>query len=258
MSKNSIKEYMKRNCAEGYEYHETKFFELAVLLEENAAYSPFKFEDGKRGKENIVSGAKFIVLDIDKSMLTDKEAHILLEEYNHHIARTSDPDNEYKFRVLIELDAIVDVDDRMWGVFLEEIGMSLGLVVDVLPRSQIYFSFADRRIFSQLDGVPMAVKPLLDRAAIRLRDKPKPAKELPDSNKKHLLDDPRTTFEFAFMADQGERSRLMYRALAYAIDIGADEEYLINLANEINNYWVVPMEDYRLKTTLIDPALRRL
>lgn len=255
---NKQKEFMKRNCASGYEYHETQFFELAALLEENAAYSPFEFKDGVRGKENIISGAKFVVLDIDKSTLTAKEAHVLLLEYNHHIAITSDPDNEYKFRVLLELDAVVDVDDRMWGVFLEEIGISLGLVVDVLPRSQIYFSFADRRIFTQLEGLPLAVKPLLDCAAIRLRDKPKPAKEMSVATKKQHLDDPRTTFEFAFMAEQGERSRLLYRALMYAIDIGADEAYVVNLAHEVNDYWVVPIAESRLKNTLIDPALRKL
>ena len=257
MSK-SQKEFMKRNCASGYEYHETKFYELTALLEENAAYSPFQFKNGVRGKDNIISGAKFVVLDVDKSTLTDKEAHLLLLEYNHHIARTSDPDNEYKFRVLIELDAVVDVDDRMWGVFLEEIGLLTGLVVDVLPRSQIYFSFANRRVFTQLEGEQMEIKPLLDRAAIRLRDKPKPAKEMAVAVKKQHLDDPRTTFDFAFMAEQGERSRLLYRALKYAGDIGADEEYIINLAKEINNYWVTPIAESRLKNTLIDPILRSL
>ena len=92
---NSIKEYMKRNCANGYDYEEGSFEDLVELLEQNAAYSPFRFEGGVRGKSSIISGAKFVVLDIDKSRLADEEVHILLDEYNHHIARTSDPDNEF-------------------------------------------------------------------------------------------------------------------------------------------------------------------
>jgi len=258
MKNAEMKEYMKVNCDSGYEHHETKFDELPLLLQENAAYSPFKFENGKRAKANIIGGAKFVVLDIDKSKLTDEEAHVLLDEYNHHIARTSDPENKYKFRVLVELDAVVDVEDRMWTSFIEEVGIELGFVIDNLPKSQIFFSYAGRDIHTQLEGIPMKVKPLLDRAAIRLRDKPKPARELPNANKQQLLDDPRTTFEFAYNAEQGERSRLMYRCLAYAIDLGASEEYVTTLAHEVDNYWVTPMDPDRLLHTLINPALRRM
>jgi len=263
--RNSRKEFMKRNCASGYDYYESKFYELKDLLTENAAYSNFKFADGVRGKDNIIGGTKFVVLDIDKSRLTDLEAHVLLDEYNHHIARTSDSENAYKFRVLIELDAIVDIKDNLWACFMEEIGDHLGLVIDILPKSQIYFSFASkpedvtkRVVHSQLRASPMAVKPLLDKASNRLRDKPRPVTELPVTVKKTHLEDPRTTFEFAFSAEQGERSRKMYRALAYAIDLGADKEYLKQLASEINNYWVVPMDETRLQNTLLTPALRRI
>jgi len=257
MSK-KMKEYMKLNCASGYEYHETTFEELSLLLSENAAYSPFQFKEGKRSKANIISGAKFVVLDIDKSKLSDKEVHMLLDTYNHHIARTSDPENKYKYRVLIELDAVVDVEDRMWSAFIEEIAIYLGLIIDNLPKSQIFFAFEGREVLTQLEGQPMAVKPLLDRAAIRLRDKPKPAKDLTPAIKSSRLNDPRSTFDFAFEAEQGGRSVKMYRALAYAIDLGADKEYVENLAHEIDAYWVVPLDPQRLQNTLIEPALRRM
>jgi len=186
------------------------------------------------------------------------EAHTLLAEYNHHIARTSDPENEYKFRVLIELDALVDVDSRMWGMFIEEIGIETGLVIDPLPQSSIFFSFAGREVHSQLEGSPMLIKPLLDRAAIRLAEKPRPARDLPSSDKQAKLEDPQTTFEFAFAAEKGERSRLLYRAVAYAVDLGADGEYIIHMANEINDYWVDSMDQVRLDTTIIEPALRKM
>lgn len=265
MSEENIKEFMKRNCAKGYEFYETKFDELALLLQENAAYTSFQFKDGIRSKENIVGGTKFLILDVDKSKLTDKETHILLNEYNHHIARTSNPEEECKFRVLIELDCILDIDDLLWNCFIEEVGKELGLVIDILPKAQIFFSYASteedkvtREVLSQLEGVPLPVKPLLDRATLNLSEKATPPKQLPKSTKTQFLSDPRTTFEFAFLAEKGERSRLMYRALAYAIDLGADKNYVVALAEEINNYWVVPLDKHRLKTTLIDPALRKL
>jgi len=91
-----------------------------------------------------------------------------------------------------------------------------------------------------------------------MKDKPKPAASLPAKDKSLKLNDPRETFSFAFEAEQGERSTKIYRALAYAVDLGADEDYIISLAKEINTYFVHPMDDDRLERTLITPALRRL
>jgi len=253
-----IKDYMARNSSDGYEFYETDFEEIGLLLEENACYCSFAFENGIRKKENLIGGTKFVILDIDKSMLTDIEAHTLLNEYNHYVVRTSDPDNEFKFRVILELDSIVDVDERLWKAFIEELANELGLVIDILPQSQIFLSFAGRNILSQMEGRTIKTKFILENAALRMKDKPKPAASLPAKDKSLKLNDPRETFSFAFEAEQGERSTKIYRALAYAVDLGADEDYIISLAKEINTYFVHPMDDDRLERTLITPALRRL
>jgi len=253
-----LKDHMTKNCSEGYEFFETNFEEIELLLKENAAYGSFKFKDGKRAKTNIDSGTKFIVLDVDKSYITDKEAHALLNDYNHYVVRTSDPDNEFKFRIIMELDSIVDVDERLWKFFMVEIADELGFVVDILPQSQIYLSFANRNIMSQFHGKTLKTKYLLDRAAIRIRTKPKPPAQLPSKERDLLLNDPSETFHYAFNAEVGERSISMYKALAHAIDLGADENYIYNLAEEINNYWVDSMDQARLQRTLVIPALRRI
>ena len=253
-----MKDYMARNSKEGYEFYETNFEELELLLGENATYCSFAFRDGVRTKENLYGGTKFVILDIDKSRLTDEEAHVLLNEYNHYVVRTSDPDNEFKFRVIMELDSVVDVDERLWKAFIEELAEELGLVIDILPQSQIFLSFANRNILSQLEGSTVKTKYILERANLRLKDKPKPATALPAKEKGLKLDDPRETFNFAFEAEKGERSVKIYRALAYAIDLGADETYLKRLAHEINDYYIEPMDTDRLERTLLVPALRRL
>jgi hypothetical protein len=228
------------------------------LLKEDAVYCSFAFKGGVRKKENLTGGTKFVVLDIDKSMLTDREAHVLLNDFNHYVVRTSNPDNEFKFRVILELDSIVDIDERMWKAFIEEIANELGLVIDILPQSQIFLAFANRNILTQLEGKTLKTKYLLELAALRAKEKPKPAASLPIKEKSLKLEDPRTTFSFAFEAEQGERSTTLYRALAYAIDLGADERYVIQLADEVNHYWVDSMDLDRLKRTLVDPALRRI
>lgn len=253
-----LKDFMSRNSSDGYEFYETNFAELGLLLEENAVYCSFAFLNGERNKDNLYGGTKFVILDIDKSMLTDVEAHHLLSEYNHYVVRTSDPDNEFKFRVILELDSVIDIDERLWKCFIEELAEELGLVIDVLPQSQIFLSFADRSILSQMDGKTIKTKFILENAVIRMKDKPKPVSTLPDKEKSCKLEDPRETFNYAFEAEKGERSVKIYRALAHAIDLGADKDYIINLAKDISNYYVEPLDYDRLQRTLIAPALRRI
>jgi len=253
-----FKEFASAHCAKGYEFYETRFDELSLLLQENAAYTPFIFKDGIRHKDNLVGGAKFLVLDVDKSFLTNEEAHILLNQYNHHVALTSDPENSFKFRVLLELDSVVDVDEVTWKALITVVGEELGLVVDTLPKSQIFLAFVGRDVLTQLEGETLPSKKLLDRALEIIKEKPKPVSALPVKARQQRLDDPRETFSFAFTAEQGERSIKLYRALAYAIDLGADKEYLETLAYDINDFWMQPMDKDRLERTLLQPALRRL
>jgi len=253
-----LKDYMSRNSSNGYEFFETNFEDLENLLVENAIYSSFQFKDGVRSKENLTGGTKFVILDIDKSVLTDEEAHVLLSEYNHYIARTSNPDNQFKFRVIVEMDSVVDIDELMWKPFVQEMAEELGLIVDLLPQSQIFLSFADRNIMKQLEGKTINSKFLIERAISRMKDQPKPPNTLPTKEKESRLQDPRTTFSLGFEAENGERSNLMYRMLAYAIDLGADENYIRNLSKEINEYWPIKMDENRLERTLVIPALRRL
>ena len=253
-----LKDYMSRNSTDGYEFFETDFEDLENLFDEKAIYSSFAFKDGIRNKKNLVGGTKFVVLDVDKSVLTDEEAHILLSEYNHYIVRTSDPNNEFKFRVIVEMDSVVDIDERMWKPFIQEMADELGLIVDLLPKSQIFLSFAGRRVLKQLEGKTLQSKFLLERAAKRVKDTPTAPNSLPTKEKQAKLADPRTTFAFAFECEPGERSNKIYRALAYAIDLGADKDYIVNLANEINSYISKPIDKSRLERTLIVPALRRM
>ena len=253
-----LKTYMEEHCDKGYEHIESTFEELADLLESNAAYTPFKFKNGKRNRENLEGGCSWLALDVDKSCLTDKEVHILLSEYKHHIARTSNPDNEYKFRVLIELDTLVEIDRELWKHFIQEVGNLLGLIIDPLAQSQIFFSYEGREILSQMDADPLESKPLIDKAIQTINSKPKKPRKLSKVQRSDLLEAPDDTFNFAFTAENGEGSRQVYRALAYAIDLGADEEYVRNLAHEINNYWHTSMPEERLERTLIIPILRRL
>ena len=249
-----------------------RFEDYKYLLEDDFAYTPFKLKDvteatydkekhpdafgGVRGKENIASGAKFVVLDVDTSTITDEEAHLLLEGINHHIARTSDPDNEFKFRVLVEMDMIVNLDGIAWKHFIKLVGKELGLNIDPVAQSQIFYSYKGRDVLSEVTGEPLAVKDLIVKA-LELKDAKTAAKAISNPQKKTLLDNPMTTFANAFEhPTETGVSSAMIRAAYYARDLGASKEYIIELMHKIQKYVDYPLEENRFNTTIISQVSR--
>lgn len=250
------KEQRAKSCASGYEYTKVEFNQLQELLALDMAYSPFEFQDGVRGKDNVVGGTKVLVLDIDKSTITDEECHFLLQDLNHHIARTSDPDNAFKFRIILELDAVTDVKDILWKEFMRSVSSSLALEADPLPKSQIFFSYADRNVLSVTDKHPLATKEhILMAYSSEKADKQDPT-QLPKKQQDALLNNPLDTFFYAFEAQNGEGSRSLIRAAYHARDLGATTEQIIDLMHEINDYWVVPLDATRLENTIISQVRR--
>ena len=259
-----LKQKLSWETVYGYNFLETDsdgdpltFKDYAELLVEDLAYTPFKLldaseatydkakhpdaEGGVRGKENIASGAKFVVLDVDTSTITDEEAHLLLEGINHHIARTSDPDNRFKFRILVELDIIVKLDSIVWKFFIKSVGERLGINIDPVAQSQIFYAYKGRDVLSEVDGSPLEVKDLVVQALEAKEIKVSAAKALGKPQMKTMLENPMSTFEYAFNTSTGARSVTMMRAAYHARDFGADTEYILNLIDQINRYIDEPL-----------------
>ena len=226
------------------------FPDLGDLLLDDNAYSPFIFKNNTRGKDNIQSGAKFIVLDIDKSNITFEEAHFILQDINHHIAQTSNAANPFKFRVLIELDSVVDVNALVWKHFYTSIAKSLAFNVDVLPQSQIFYSYAGRTVLSVIDKSPIAVRDHLMLAHDKVNEKAIMEKPLSTPQKQALLDDELTTFNYAFECTENGSLNLI-RAAKHARDLGMPKDEIINLMYRISNYWAYPLDDIRMQNTII-------
>ena len=247
------KDDRKLACSKNGSYASVEFKNLAGMLAKDFAYSPFKFRDGIRSKSNIEGGIKWIALDIDDSIYTDEQMHEILQDYNHHIARTSDPNNPFKFRVLLELDSIVDLGDREYKNFIKSISNYLDLKTDILPKSQIYFSYSGRNVLSVTDKYPLETKDHIMNAynTTTLSNPTEYIDNLSDKQKKALLSDPLTTFNYAFEAPEGKGSVSLYRAAKHAKDLGMGKEEVIELIQEINSYWTRPMDQTRLNNTLI-------
>ena len=232
------------------------FSDLSNLLLDDNAYSPFLFRDNTRGKDNIISGAKFIVLDIDKSNITYQEAHFILQDINHHIAQTSNSANPFKFRILIELDSVVEVPAQVWKHFYTSIATSLSFKVDVLPQSQIFYSYKDREVLSVTDKHPIEVRDHLMLAYDKVAEKASTLeKPLTTPQKKALLDDKLTTFSYAFGCTENGSLNLI-KAAKHARDLGMPKDDIISLMFEISNYWAYPMDEDRINNTIVSQILR--
>jgi len=232
---------------EGFQHAVTNFKELSKLLEFDYAYSPFKFKDGVRRKENLESGTKWITLDIDDSPLSAEEAHMMLGDINHHIALTSDNANKFKFRVLLELASEVSLDPVSWKHFYLKIADDLGLRADPLPQAQIFYSYEGREVYSNTDASPIETRDYLMYAKERAEEKERQVKAHSPGQQQAQLNDALVTFEYAFEAPHGTGSRNMYRMMRHAQDLGASLEDTLQLIDDINEYWESEMPQERIE-----------
>jgi hypothetical protein len=243
-----------RKSTSGFICEAMLFKDLEKILSDDYTYSPFKFINGIRGRDNIDSFCKWIALDIDNSTITDIQAHALLSDINHFIVRTSNKDNPYKFRLLIEFDMQVNIPDNCWLRFLQSISQEIGIAVDILPKSQIFYSYKDREILKETEADCFPIKKHV--TYVMNEELLKEEKPYTSPQKKALLADPINTFAEAFYAKQGEGSRKMIIAARKAKELGADKEYIIELMNKINDFWVLPMEQSRFEQTILEQIKR--
>jgi hypothetical protein len=249
VSIDKAKQEIAIGTAYGYETGTTTFLELIDLLSGDFAYNNFRFRNGARGRENVIGPTKWVILDIDESVLTITEAHFLLMDLNHYISLSSNPNNEYKFRILLELDAAVELNPVVWKHFIAAIAEDLALKVDILPQSQIFFSYSGRSILSQLDAEPLAVRDYIMRANEKAATRESVV--LTAAAKKAKLNDPLSTFQYAYEAPMGQGSRSLIRAALHAkTELGSTMEETLQLVNDIQDYWESPMEESRFDKIL--------
>ncbi len=225
------KEERAWQCKDKYIYKKTDFNNLSILLSNDTSYCAFEYSDGVRSNDNICSGATFVVLDIDDSDISYTEAHDILSDYTHHIAKTSDDSNPYKFRALIELDVEINLDARLWKNFMAKVGEHLGLELDLLPKSQQYYGFKGREVLSN------TAEPLEASEIVKTIDMlPKEVKKLQPAKRGEVYDDRFNVFNYAYEVEGDTGATAMYRAFKHAHDLGFTKDQVIGLLMDICEY----------------------
>ncbi len=252
----------------GYQYTERPFTELSAILCHDYAFNPFRYKTpeegatynaeafpepygGIRGKNNVTGKCTWICLDIDDTNISDIEYHEILAKTNHHIARTSNPSNQYKYRVILPLSRAIEVDNEHWKFFISSIATALHCKIDRLPKSQLLIGYEGRTVYSVTNGIDIDPTPHINIAKMKVIElNEKKRNVTPDQASKELAQ-PFSTFEFAFTAEVGNRWATSHAAIHKAKELGASDAYIEELMYKINNFLDNPKPRETVRATLI-------
>ena len=264
----ALKQRIAFQATVGYQYTEKPFSELSGVLCNDYAFNPFRYKTveegaiynkeafphaygGVRNKANIRGKCTWVCLDIDETTISDREYHKIISSVNHHIARTSDPNNAHKYRVMLPLTHPVDVDNEHWKFFTGSIAKSLLCKIDRLPKSQLMIGYKDREVLSVLNGKDIDPTEHLNTARMEVEKLNEYKISVTPGEASKLLAQPYSTFDFAFNAEVGNRWASSHAAIHKARELGASPEYIEELMYKINDFLDVPKPRETVKATLI-------
>lgn len=256
----TTKDAWNQLCGGGYEKREfNSFEELANVLNTDCSFSPFIYKDGKRDKEHCNNRTSILVFDIDKSTLDIDEVHSLLckQNINHHIAMTSDSNNIFKFRVILELDKEYPIQERLYRKIMllvkKEILLDL-FECDSLPMSQMFYGYANRNVLSLVFGESLCLKNFIVKAMNETKTKALTKTQISNA----LTNDFYETFSWAFEQPSGRRNITLIRLInAMKNDYLATKEQILEGVHKANQTFDSPLSDAELERTIF-PHLNKL
>lgn len=143
--------------AKNFKVYNCEFKDLEKMLNIDGAFTAFQFLNGERRNENVLYDRyiDFIVLDIDKNDTMDINAmniHLKKMNLNHILSTTSDCHNKFKYRILLEIFPRKFSSNDQYKEIYKDLEKILGVKIDELPASQIYYSYANSYILSFFGG----------------------------------------------------------------------------------------------------------
>lgn len=256
----TTKEAWNQLCGNGYKTKEyDSFEELAELLNTDCSFSPFIYKDGKRDKEHCLNRTSILVFDIDKSTLDIDEVHQLIckQNINHHIAMTSDPNNIFKFRVILELDKEYPIQERFYRKIMLLVKKKVLLDLfecDSLPMSQMFYGYSSRTVLSHIDGEKLYLKDYIIEAMNEVKIKPLTKNQINNALNNNFYE----TFVWAFEQPSGKRNITLIRLInAMKNDYLATYEQILEGVHKANNTFDSPLSDEELEKSIF-PHLNKL
>ena len=265
----TLKQSIAYDATIGYQYDEVSFTALSAILSNDYAFNPFKFKDisegatfnseayphpyGRiRGRSNVTGKCTWVCLDIDDTIVSDSEMHSILFNFNHHIARTSNPDNQFKYRIILPLSKSVDVPNTHWKFFIGSISAAIHCKADLLARSALIIGYSNREVLSVFDKQDIDPTKHLQMANTKVAElEEKRANAVPRGEASAALQNPYSLFSQAYDCSSGDGTGMMLWAIRKAKEYGATNEYIVDLIHSINEFWDHPMPINRLQATVL-------
>ena len=217
-----------QDATTGFKHKELKFEQLGQFMNHDVAFTPFEFKDGHRHKDNLLGGANFVMLDVDNTDMTDLECADMLADYRFIMARTSDKENPFKYRVLMPTDIKVDIDPDSWLLFMKKIQDHLGFEIDILSKAQIFYGYNDREVIVNAEGENLEASELI-------KNLEKPKKPIKRATSRAVLTEMKRNRKkiiwYLYEAAHNEHN-MAFNAMVHLFDAGFSYEDNIEIIEE--------------------------
>lgn len=215
---------------------ECEFNQLINLLQRDYMYSPWNYLGYAQATQNICSEAQFVVIDVDSTstMIHQRLAELSAEDLQCIVGTTSNPDNLFKYRILLTLDRPVTAYEYRLLVQGLEVN---GLITDMDPVSsrpaQKFYSYANSLVVHHLSGQPLVVDDYLidpQQPEHRALD--------PSADVTDILHE----FNSYGTATKGSRTKCLLHAAYRCLDYGLTQSQLERVVNYVNSTFLIPKD----------------
>jgi hypothetical protein len=136
---------------------------------------------------------------------------------------------------------------------MSKIGDYLGLNIDLLAKSQMFFGYKDRSVLSELESSPFPASELIKTIDFV----PPVVKQVTSSKKNEIYEDRFNYFKYAYEAQGKTKSAYLFRLMRHTHDLGFTFEENDNIIRDVVDYHGNDI-NYIYKRTGLDRQLRRL
>lgn len=224
---------------------ECHFSQLINLLHKDYIFSPWNYLGYTQATANICSEAQFVVIDVDSTstLIHQRLQELIAEDLQCIIGTTSDPENLFKYRILITLDRTVTAYE--YRLLVQGLGVNQ-LITDMDPVSsrpaQKFYSYANSLVINHLDGQPLIVDDYLINP-----EQPEHRALDPEADVSDILHE----FDSYRNATKGGRTKCLLHAAYKCLDYGLTDTQLELVVNYVNSTFLIPKDTESIRRRVL-------
>ena len=247
------KDMKKKVSAKGFHNVTLKnLSDFAMLASNETSYAAYHFNQGHRTLENLVRKSNVLLIDVDDTKFSIQDMHSILADYRHVLSTTSDKTNMFKYRIIIELDSFIELNNIQWKIFYGSVCNMLHIDYDENINQAGFMIGYDDSLILKNEGKLLPASSHVERA---LSDAVEPEKivQLTDQDDLDAAFDERED-TYAYWYDNpamSQRSLKLYSLMRKLCAVGFDREMVVEILEEVNDGLDFPLPTNRMRDTLL-------